>query len=377
MAATNASSGLLLAFPNEVLDDILGQLLTSVPPDQKPANPRKSPQLEALEAVSLVSKKWRAVALRRLVAKLVVRTGKRARAIVQSLTAGDLGGLVKEITIEGSVSRFAGVPTAAALAKNDSVTPEDVVALLHLTRRLDILRLHYVDFVRFRQRDVATLSTLPFLTTVETLSITSAECDINLELVATLVPLFLALRTIILSLPTSPKIPRFKSPPASHPFLETLEVALVHKNSSMTTVLSLISIPRPGQIKSLKFKSHGQPPDLDRLLKQVGPGLETLEWESFEGLTVALSHCPRLISLRIHYLWSVYHFQVLKNFPASIATLRLYHGYRDLLEAIKVVPKPAGLVRLEFMESYRHEIQSHIPMLEAYGLEVVFGDWSW
>ncbi|KAL8286869.1 hypothetical protein RQP46_003875 [Phenoliferia psychrophenolica] len=377
MAAANASSA-LLAFPNEVLDDILGHLAASILPNQKPTNLRKSLQLEALEAVSLVSKQWRAVALRRLVAKLVVRTGTRARAIVQSLTGGDLGGLVREIKFEGALSRSSGVPTAADMAKNDSVTPEDVVALLQLTRRLKCLCLYRVAFVRFRQRDAAILSTLPFLATVDTLAIEPAEYDINLELMATLIPLFPALRSMNLYIASSPKNPRFKSPPPQHPFLETLEVSFAYPNKhpSIAMLFSLISTPIAGQIKALKFTSHPKPPDLHRLLEQVGPGLKTLDWRTFDGLSDALSHCPRLINLRIEQLWDEQLNHVLGNIPASVATLRLDYGHTDLFEAIQTVPKPAGLKRLELMESQRVEIQSRVPAFEAYGLEVVFGEWS-
>ncbi|KAL8286895.1 hypothetical protein RQP46_003901 [Phenoliferia psychrophenolica] len=374
MAATNASSA-LLAFPNEVLDDILGHLVTSIPPNRKPTNPGKSSQLEALEAVSLVSKKWRAVALRRLVAKLVVRTGTRARAIVQSLTSGDLGGLVKEIKFEGTGFHSSGVPTAADMAKTDSVTPEDVVALVQLTRRLKSLRLYHVAFVRFRQRDAAILSTLPFLATVDTLAIEPAECDINLELMATLIPLFPALRSINLSITSIPKSPRFQSPPPQQPFLEALELSFHNRNRnpSIPVLFSLISTPNPGQIKRLKLSSYGQPLDLDSLLKEVGPGLETLECDFGEDWPAVMRRCSSLVTLRIYYIRRQDSLSLLRNLPATVITLRVgsVHSASALYEAIATVPKPSGLVRLELSKSQRS--QWNAPKLEAYGLEVVCG----
>ncbi|KAL8276111.1 hypothetical protein RQP46_011493 [Phenoliferia psychrophenolica] len=165
------------SFPNEVLDEILGHLVTSLPPSSKQDTSKKSPALQALATVSLVSRQWRAVALRRLVSKLVVRTGSRARAITKGLTIGSLGSLVKELTIDGQGGSSKGVPMASELAKKDWVTPEDVVALLSQTPRINVLQLHYVPFVRFRQRDIATISALPFLTTVKTLSISLDQLD--------------------------------------------------------------------------------------------------------------------------------------------------------------------------------------------------------
>ncbi|KAL8286976.1 hypothetical protein RQP46_003982 [Phenoliferia psychrophenolica] len=352
MATTHHASA-LLAFPNEVLDDILSQLITSIPPDPAHTTSRKSTQLQALETVSLVSKKWRAVALRRLVAKLVVRSGKKARAIVHSLTSGDLGGLVKEIEFGGSV---------------------DVVALLSLTTRLNIRRLRQVDFVRFRQRDVATLSTLTFLASVETLDVKPHQFDINLELMATFIPLFTNLRYLRLTIITTPKSPQFTSPPPTHPFLHTLALHLQSPSNLIATLLSLISLPTPGTIKRFELASWAKPLDLDRLMSQVGPGLETLVLRSLEGgVLETLPSYTKLVTLQVFEIWEPDHaILLLSNLPDNVATLRLAHGHIHLLNAMKTTPKPAGLLILEMDTTHEEELQDMVGEFIAYGIEVVF-----
>ncbi|KAL8279514.1 hypothetical protein RQP46_008076 [Phenoliferia psychrophenolica] len=358
--AANTQSA-LLSCPNEVLDKILGHLVKSIPRESSRSHfmCKKSSQLQALETVSHVSKKLHIIALRRLFAKLVVMTGKQVRAIAKILKTGDTGVLVKEITIEGGGYHSRGVPTAAELAKRDLVTPEDVVAILHLMPKLSILRLRYIDFVRFRQRDAATLSTLPLLNTVHTLEILPSspkENDTNYELMATLIPLFPTLHTINVSLPFKAKNPRFKTPPPRQPSLETLELAFPVSSSgaSTATLFSLISVPAAGQIRTLTLRTEtlGQlGHNIEDLIQQVGPGLDTLRLECrVEAIPTALLHCPYLTTLQL--LRSYYRLDnfitILSSLPLTVVTLQLWEkDYIYLLEALKTTPKPAGLLRLE------------------------------
>ncbi|KAL8279103.1 hypothetical protein RQP46_008561 [Phenoliferia psychrophenolica] len=362
----------LLPFPNEVLDDILGHLVTSLPPNSK-RHTGKSYQLQALEKVSLVSKQWRAVALRRLVAKLVVRIGTQARAITEFLTSGD-SELVKELIIEGGSFKSKGVPTAAEMGKHDSVTSEDVVALLRHTNHLKILRLHHVDFVHLRRRKFNTLETLSFRSSVETLAIKSPAHDVNLELMTTLIPLFPALHSIVLSLPSEPKTSPFKSPPSTHALLTSLDLDLYRDGASFATLLPFISTAVPNQIKSLKITGWNAP-DLDPLMKHVGPGLERLENFFRTGLDTGLQFCPHLKLLIVKSAWTLWGaVRLLQQIPSSVITLRIAYKHLRLLAALETTPKPSGLLRLELDHSLEENSGEMVQSFKTHGLEVIFAD---
>ncbi|KAL8276376.1 hypothetical protein RQP46_011221 [Phenoliferia psychrophenolica] len=321
----------LLAFPNEVLDEILGHLVSCLPPEPSGAQ-RKSLKLQALETVSLVSKQWRAVALRRLVSKLVVRTGSMVRAITKCFESGETGDMLRELRLDGYLSGMSlAVPTAQEIAKKDWIAPNDIVALLHLTPHLKVLYLHHPAFVRFRQRDLTALSTLPFVATLETLTIASYGFDRNCELMSTVVPLFPAIRSLEISVLWLSKNPRITSAPSKHPFLSALHLSGA---TSIPTLFSLIDITASARLEEIHLFLNGQPNELDRLFKA--------------------------------------------HLPATVSALRLPmgEGYccERLEEALRFTPKPPGLLRIELLPevpglpAIGDEMKT---MLEGHGLRVV------
>ncbi|KAL8279999.1 hypothetical protein RQP46_007580 [Phenoliferia psychrophenolica] len=185
IAAALLDSSPELTFPNEVLDEILGHLVTTMTPPTFQINLYKESSLEELQRVSLVSKQWRDVALRRIVPTLVVRNGSQARGLARLLDESGLGGLVFDLQFDGTGRRSKRVgrgrgqrPTPAAqtvTVETDSIGPEDVVALLRSTTRLVKLNFNEVEFDKFPPQDLATLATLPVVDTLESLRTTSAR----------------------------------------------------------------------------------------------------------------------------------------------------------------------------------------------------------
>ncbi|KAL8290487.1 hypothetical protein RQP46_002745 [Phenoliferia psychrophenolica] len=373
--------GARLSFPNEVLDKIFDHLVQSLPTTPMDSESNKSIALEALAVASLVSHQWRGVALRRMVAKLVVRTGSRAREVTRMLETPGLAGMVKELRFEGGGGGTFGLktaPTSSEASKRNWLTPDVVVAFLHLTRRLRVLKLHRLPFFRIRKRDLRAIAALPIIHTVETLHFASASLDVHQELMASLIPLFPAVRELLISPAYDGKKTRTAAPRTNLPNLETL---FLSGATSISTFLAVVD-PSPGTLKRLDVASPDRT-ELEALLSQVGPSLDEFGCSSQSLLSTYFSavpsRCPNITIVDVFLLWSVFDaFTLLTQLPATVHTLRLTHmelpdNVGNLLEALSVTPKPPGLLVLEVKKDRTDEIvpEEKLSKFEAYGLRAV------
>ncbi|KAL8292430.1 hypothetical protein RQP46_001042 [Phenoliferia psychrophenolica] len=146
----------IASFAPELIDEILAHLEVSVEADgpepwsrtQDPS--QRSPRIEALQSVSLVSKSWTGLAQIRMMRRLVVKSGTQVASltVAPADSARDARAYVKELTIKGSsgASFRWGPLTPAEIVAVDGVTGDHFIALLSVLKEVTSIELEYPDF---------------------------------------------------------------------------------------------------------------------------------------------------------------------------------------------------------------------------------------
>ncbi|KAL8281414.1 hypothetical protein RQP46_006098 [Phenoliferia psychrophenolica] len=153
------------SFAPELIDAILGHLHSTVNAEVSQVD-AKSPSMRKLENYSLISQSWRGPVQRRMMRRLVIKSGSKARTVAEGLAATGLHVHVRDLGIRTSglmfIRRSDNEPRINEINAADGVTASDVLALLAVFPHVASFELEPV-FTQFRVREAFILYTSPFL----------------------------------------------------------------------------------------------------------------------------------------------------------------------------------------------------------------------
>ncbi|KAL8281506.1 hypothetical protein RQP46_006190 [Phenoliferia psychrophenolica] len=121
----------IASFAPELIDEILHHLVAGL--DEYPTSYSR---LKEIGEYSLISQNWQGPVQRRLMRRLVIKSGTQARRVVDGLVASGLGIHVKDLTIRFSKALWhysedlIDEPTSDQIKAVDAVTSDDFLALL-------------------------------------------------------------------------------------------------------------------------------------------------------------------------------------------------------------------------------------------------------
>lgn len=342
------------ALPSEIVDLVLAHLIDALDPDTDDATASKSPRVFALETTSLVSRSWRGPSQRLLVQRLVIRLGSHARQVVDGTTSdGDsgLGESVRKLVVVSPYGSNSEVPTTAALAQDDAVSCDELVALLRQTPPLKSFDLHFPAFTSIPDEQILGLEAAGAMSRLRTLRLSTAGFDREFSVVGSL--LHLAPAVVSLSLYSLTKLepspPRLLRHPAHLPALVTLELS----GPTFPThflYLALLSLPTIHQITTLRIVGlEFEPLDhVPPILKLVGPTLARLHWLARETFAFAaiLPSLSTLEELQLYPRHDTENIDILRALPATVHTLRCPSTFAAIswAQALSHLdPKPSGL----------------------------------
>ncbi|KAL8291341.1 hypothetical protein RQP46_002319 [Phenoliferia psychrophenolica] len=166
----------IASFTPELIDEILHHLAVDLRVDPYDS-PTEYPGPKTIENYALVSRNWRGPVQRRLMSRLVIKSGTQAQQVAEGFVASGLDAYVKDLKIQfaehlwKAPNDIVDEPTSDQIASVDGVTRDHFLALLPHFPALTKLDLDGPLFTQFEPSDIIKLQASPSLSRLTSLRI--------------------------------------------------------------------------------------------------------------------------------------------------------------------------------------------------------------
>ncbi|KAL8281527.1 hypothetical protein RQP46_006211 [Phenoliferia psychrophenolica] len=314
----------IASFAPELIDEILGHLVADL--EEYPAT---CPGPKAIGECALISRNWRGPVQRRLMRRLVIKSGAQAERVAEDVVATGLHVYVRTLVFECTLRLVMRShtpptePTDQQIKSADGVSQKHCITLLPLFPNVKTLHLT-PTFTQFRPSDLVVLQSCTALSHLSELWVETQHWQRDVELHHDLISLTPNLS--VLSLTSMEDYTPLKSSmrsPIALPRLKTLSVYGGSFASSLTG-LALLTPSTLAQITDLTWDNYDtEDASPLSLLQLMGPTLQTLHYttrESDRDIVPELQQCIALEDLTLDLMNTCVEY-VLPHLPSTTHTV--------------------------------------------------------
>ncbi|KAL8276808.1 hypothetical protein RQP46_010739 [Phenoliferia psychrophenolica] len=359
----------IASFAPELIDEILHHLVLDL---QWPLSRTEYPGPKWIQQYSLISRNWRGPVQRRLMRRLVIKSGKQAKLVAEGFVASGLDVYVKDLSIKFECPPWnysAGThkeQTSDQITAVDRVTTDHFLALLPHFPALVKLHLDGPPFAHFQPPDIINLETSKIWLRLTSLHIRTRRGDIDIDRVHAILSLTSSLT--MLSLETweygSVKYLATRDP-ITLPHLKILKLEGRAFASSLLD-LGLLSTSTIAQVTELFWYDDTSGSSAQPLLRLMGSSLHSLGYMTCDGagrdMAAELQPCAVLERLDLDVFNGVAE-GLLGSLPPTIHTLTfsdlraaqelLFNNFAARSPSLKTVK-----LHLDFEDQYEEEDDS-------------------